>query len=67
MNEMKIRKGLYSIFLTRLANIKKETRKEIMPFPLIFERLCSNFSIPKKDLWEVLLLLNDVGIIKIIL
>jgi len=56
-------KGLYSLFLKRLSEIK--TKSEIIPFPLIFEKLCRNFSVTKQDCWEILFLLRDTGFIEI--
>lgn len=58
--------GLYSIFLNRLGELKDNTNNEIIPFPKVFEKLCRNFSLSKKQCWEVLFLLRDVGIIKIV-
>lgn len=56
-------KGLYSLFLKRLCEIK--TKKEIIPFPLVFEKICTNFSIPKEECWEILFLFRDIGFIEI--
>ena len=56
-------KGLYSLFLRRLCEIK--TTKEIIPFPLVFEKICRNFSITKKDCWKILYFFEDEKIIKI--
>jgi hypothetical protein len=58
--------GLYSILFRRLDEIKKQCRKEIIPFPHLFEKLCRNFSITKKECWDVLFLLRDVGLIEIV-
>ncbi|MFA4960073.1 MAG: hypothetical protein WC548_00215 [Candidatus Pacearchaeota archaeon] len=57
-------KGLYSLFLRRLSEIK--SRKEIIPFPMVFSKLCSCFSITKAECWEILFLLRDVEFIEII-
>lgn len=56
-------KGLYSLFLKRLCEIK--TKKEIIPFPLVFEKICTNFSMPKEECWEILFLFRDIGFIEI--
>lgn len=58
--------GLYTIFLKRLNNIELKPGKEIIPFPIVFEKLCLNFSINKKECWEILFLLRDAEWIKII-
>lgn len=58
--------GLYGKLIQRLHEVHKEYRKDIIPFPHIFEKLCRNFSITKKECWEILFLLRDVGFIEII-
>lgn len=66
MLETRERSGLYSILFKRLAEIQQETKKEVIPFPDIFGKLCRNFSMSKKECWEVLFLLNDMGLIEIV-
>lgn len=61
-----MKKGLYSIFLRRLQEAKESSRKEIIPFPVIFEKLCRNFSIAKQECWDILFLLRDVELIEIV-
>ena len=56
-------KGLYSLFLKRLCEIK--TKNEIIPFPLVFQKICANFSISKEECWEILFLFRDIGFIEI--
>ena len=58
--------GLYGKFLQRLGEVNEQCKKEILPFPHIFEKLCRNFSIRKKECWEILFLLRDVGFIEIV-
>ena len=58
--------GLYSLLFRRLDEIKEKCNKEIIPFPLIFEKLCRNFSISKKECWDLIFLLRDVGLIEIV-
>lgn len=65
MSEVK-RTGLYQIFLRRLKEVKIASRKDIVPFPVIFEKLCLNFSITKAECWEILFLLRDAGFVEII-
>jgi hypothetical protein len=55
--------GLYSLFLKRLCEIK--SRKKIIPFSDIFEKICRSFSMTKEECWEVLFLLRDTGFIEI--
>lgn len=55
--------GLYSLFLKRLCEIK--TKKKIIPFSDVFEKICRSFSMTKEECWEVLFLLRDTGFIEI--
>jgi hypothetical protein len=59
-------RGLYGLFVRRLLAVQKSTRKKIIPFPALFEKLCRNFSMSKKECWEVLYLLRDFGFIEVI-
>lgn len=56
--------GLYNIFLQRLRDIK--INKKIIPFPYVFEKLCTSFSIKKDDCFKVLIFLKDSGAIDVI-
>ena len=56
--------GLYFIFLRRLNETGYAQR--IIPFPVVFEKLCRNFSIKKSECFGILRVLRDVGIIEII-
>jgi hypothetical protein len=58
--------GLYSIFMRRLNEVKMEYRAEVIPFKIVFEKLCRNFSITKKECWDILFLVRDVGFIEIV-
>ena len=60
----KPRIGLYSIFVRRLNQIKVQT--EVIPFPKVFEKICTNFSIKKEECWEILFTIKEQGIIDII-
>jgi len=60
------RKGLYGLFIERVLEVQRKTRKEIIPFPELFEKLCRNFSISKKECWEILYLLRDFGFIEVV-
>ena len=55
--------GLYSLFLKRMCEIK--TKKKIIPFPMIFEKICRSFSMTKEECWEILFLFRDTGFIDI--
>ncbi|MFH1327051.1 MAG: hypothetical protein ABIH59_02910 [archaeon] len=55
--------GLYSLFLRRLCEIK--SKKEIIPFPLVFSKICSNFSITKEECWIMLYFFQDMNFIEI--
>jgi len=60
------RDGLYTILIRRLQQLDETCNKEIIPFYLVFGKLCRNFSISKKECWDILFLLRDVGIIEIV-
>lgn len=67
MNKLKTNKtGLYCIFLDRLEEVGKLCKKDVIPFPILFEKLCRNFCLSKKQCWEILFLLRDVGAIEIV-
>ncbi len=51
--------------MRRLIEVKDKVQKEIIPFPLVFQKLCTCFSMPKEECWEILRLLRDMGMIKI--
>jgi len=57
--------GLYLIFLKRLESCKQKD-KEIITFPDTFSKLSPSLQLPKKKIWELLYIFNDLGLIKII-
>jgi len=57
--------GLYSLVLKRLKEIDAP-RSGVIRFPYVFEKLCRNFSITKKQCWDILLMLRDFDFIEII-
>lgn len=59
-------KGLYGLFLRRIKEIRYNSKSEIIPFPLVFQKLCVSFSMPKKECWEILFLLRDMNFIEIV-
>lgn len=60
------KKGLYNIFFDRLREAGVASRREIIPFPVVFEKLCRNFSISKQECWDILFLLRDFELITIV-
>lgn len=58
--------GLESILVRRLEELKNVSRTEIIPFYMVFTKLCSAFSIKKQECWELLYFLRDRGIIEIV-
>ena len=58
--------GLYGILFQRLEEIRKQYHKEIISFPHLFEKICRNFSINKKQCWELLFLLKEFGLIELV-
>lgn len=57
-------KGLYGLALQRLKECK--VKNGIIRFPEVFSKLCTTFSLKKKECWELLFLFRDFGLIKII-
>ncbi|MEK6850030.1 MAG: hypothetical protein AABX85_00465 [Nanoarchaeota archaeon] len=59
--------GLYGLFMKRLEESKPKYQKgNIIRFPYIFQKLCTSFSMPKKECWEVIFILRDAGLIEIV-
>ena len=54
---------LYTLFLERLCEIK--SKKEIIPYELVFSKICRSFSITKDECRFILLLYRDLGFIDI--
>ncbi len=59
-------KGLYGLFFKRIREIEVKTKNNIIPFPVLFQKLCTCFSIPKQECWEVLFIIRDMGLIEIV-
>ena len=59
-------KGLYGILFKRLIELKNSSKTEIIPFPSVFQKLCSSFSIPKQECWNLLFMLRDMNFIEIV-
>lgn len=59
-------RGLYSLLLRRLEEARRKCNKETIPFPNVFSKICSNFSINKKECWELLYFVREMGLIEIV-
>lgn len=64
-NKVRCSEGLYQIFLNRILDAKLP-HKEVIPYPLVFSRICVQFSITKKKAWNILFLLHDLGFIQLV-
>ncbi len=60
------RTGLYTLFLRRLQQAQEVSKKEIIPFPVVFEKLCRNFTITKEQCWDILFMFHEIEMIEII-
>jgi len=60
--------GLYGLALQRLLELKdyENSESKIIRFPLVFSKLCRNFSMNKHEVWNLLFFLKDMGIIQIV-
>ena len=58
--------GLQVIIEKRLIDIQNEAKSKIIPFSLIIHRICSRFTITKKECWELLFHLQDNKMIEIV-
>ena len=58
--------GLYGILFQKLKEIKKQYHRDIISFPHLFEKICRQFSINKKQCWELMFLLREFGLVEII-
>ena len=59
-------KGLYSLFYRRLKEVESKSDRDFIPLPLLFQKLCRNFSMTKHDCWQVLKILNENSLIEFI-
>lgn len=57
--------GLYGIAIKRLQQLKSSPNG-IIRFPEVFSKLCSSFSIPKSEAWNLLFILENFGFIEVI-
>jgi len=60
--------GLYGLALSRLMELEKfaDRKSGIIRFPVIFEKICKSFQMDKMRAWDLLFLLSDIGIVKIV-
>jgi hypothetical protein len=58
--------GLYGLFLQRLEKAGEVMHKKIIPFPIIFQKLCASFTLKRQQCWDILFMLRDLGFIEII-
>jgi len=61
-------KGLYELLFNRLKELETSNNRQgrIIRFPLVFLKLCRNFSMTKAQAWEIIFELRDLGIIEIV-
>jgi len=52
--------------MDRLREAQESCKKEIIPFPIVFEKLCRNFSLTKQQCWQILFILRDFGFVEVI-
>jgi len=59
---------LHNLLLKRLKELEKEAnlKSGIIRFPAVFEKICRNFSVNKKDAWEMLFHLSELKVIRIV-
>lgn len=55
--------GLYDLFLKRLCEIK--TKKEVIPYDLIFPKICRSFSITKNECRLTLMFFAEMKFVEI--
>lgn len=48
-----------------LNELYKLDKKEIIPFPMVFEKICTKFSMTKAKAWNCLFFLREFGFIEI--
>ena len=55
--------SLIGLAYERLREIKIRKDSGLIPLPHVFSKLCSSFSVPKKDAWHIIFNLADMGLI----
>lgn len=56
--------GVYIKLLKKLYEREKKCSKNYIPFPDVFQVLCSPLILTKQDAWEMLSILSDLSIVK---
>lgn len=57
--------GLYNLVLQRISHLDI-SKDGIVRFPTLFEKLCVSLQISKKQAWDILFIMKDLGFIEII-
>jgi len=59
---------MHTLLIKRLTELEKEAnlKSGIIRFPVVFEKICRNFSVNKKDAWEILFHLSELKVIRIV-
>jgi len=60
-----INESLYGLAFKRLQNCQPSF-SGIIRFPIVFQRLGASFSLPKREVWNLLFVLRDFGLIKFV-
>lgn len=65
---LSVQSGLYRVLFQRLKELEKNSdpKSGIIRFPIVFEKICRNFSINKQQAWELLFLCSDLGFLEIV-
>ena len=58
--------GLYALLLERLDKLPKSYKSGIIRFPYVFEIVCGGFHISKQQAWDLLLLLHEFRVIRVV-
>jgi len=64
-NKIRCSEGLYQIFINRILEAKIPN-KDLISYPAVFSKVCTKFSIDKKQTWSILFLLHDLGFIQLV-
>jgi Cdc6-like AAA superfamily ATPase len=59
-------RGLYNKALIRLYEASVRSHKNYIPFSDVYEKLCRNFSINKAEVWDYILMFQELGFIEIV-
>lgn len=62
---LKVDGSLYRLAFERLQACKPSSNG-ILRFPIVFQRLGSTFSLPKEEVWKLLFVLREMGLIEVV-